>query len=394
MTVFGESAGGRNVFSLLLARPAAGLFHGAIAQSGSAESAPLAKAENFVDDPEPGHFNSSNESIAKMLIADGRAADREAAKAEISSTDPAKLAEFLRSRTPAQLLAGFDGDGLGGMYRIKQVLRDGAVIPDKPAVEAMALGDYNQVPTIMGTNRDEVRLFLMFGSDHVTTLFGLPIWMKNADLFAASADHPTRMWKIRGVDAPAAAMRKVQGASVYGYRFDWDEEPRVGFLKMSEALGAAHAIEIPFVFGWLTLGPGTRFVFDKDKEESNRALSQSMMSYWAEFAYTGKPGRGRKGDQPLWKSWSDASQSGDKFIVFDSAADGGVRMSDESPLTREQVIAGVATDPRLADAKRDRCDIYYNMTVRGNSMSPDEYAAVEGGACGEAFPIADYPWKG
>lgn len=394
VTIFGESAGGRNVFSLLLTPQAAGLFHGAIAQSGSATTAPRSSAENFVDDAEPGHKSSSNEAFLKILIADGRASDREEAKAALASMSDVALAEYLRGLTPEQLLAGYGGGELGGMYRIEQIIRDGAVIPEEPAIEALRLGKYNQVPSIMGTNRDELRLFSMFSSSHVAKLFGLPLWMKDAERYKASADHPTRMWKIRGVDAPAKAMREVQGPSVYGYRFDWDEEPRVGFIDMSEALGAAHAIEIPFVFGWLTLGPGTRFVFDDDKQESNRQLSERMMSYWAEFAYSGDPGRGRNGDLPLWKSWSPAAQSGEKFIVFDSEADGGVRMSDESPLTRDGVIKGIAADSRLIDHKRDRCDIYYSLASRTDSMTPEEYDEVEGGACAEDFPFADYPWKG
>ena len=33
------------------------------------------------------------------------------------------------------------------------------------------------------------------------------------------------------------------------YRFDWDEEPTVMFYDLSIALGAAHGLEIAFVFG-------------------------------------------------------------------------------------------------------------------------------------------------
>ena len=46
VTIFGESAGGRNVFSLLASPLAKGLFHRAISQSGTADTTLLTLAEN------------------------------------------------------------------------------------------------------------------------------------------------------------------------------------------------------------------------------------------------------------------------------------------------------------------------------------------------------------
>lgn len=393
VTVFGESAGGSDTFSMLLSPQAQGLFQRAIVESGSALTTPRSMAENFVDDTEPGDPASSNEILLKHLIADARAGDREQAKAALARMDGPAIARYLREMDIERLLEVYDGSGLGGMYPSPALIRDGAVLPLEPAIEAFELGKYNQVPTIMGTNRDENRLFLMFMSPHVAHLMGLPLWLKDVDRFQASAEYPSKMWKVRGVDAPASRMRAVQGESVYAYRFDWDEEPKVLFLDLSKALGAGHGIEIPFVFGWLSLGPGTRFVFADDKMESNRRLSRSMMSYWAEFAYSGNPGRGRKSEQPLWNSWSDATQSSDKFIIFDSEAGGGVRMSNEDTLTRVAVIAQVAADARLLEHKRDRCEIYQMLTQWGRAMSDADYAAVEEGGCADEFPLEEHPWK-
>ena len=70
---------------------------------------------------------------------------------------------------------------------------------------------------------------------------------------------------------------------VYAYRFDWDEEPTLMGYDLSVALGAAHALEIGFVFGEFD-GIGLGYVYPDD--ENQRSLMESMMSYWAEFAYT------------------------------------------------------------------------------------------------------------
>ena len=336
---------------------------------------------------------SSNELLARYLVADGRAEDRTAAKAGIGEMDEAETATYLRSLTPEQLLAPFGREGFGGMYPAVELIRDGAVLPSEPAVEAFRLGRYNEVPAILGTNRDEARLFMLFSSPFVARAFGLPLWLKDKDLYQATADYPSKMWKVRGADAPASAMRAIQGPSVYAYRFDWDEQPKFMMLDLSAALGAAHALEIPFVFGWLSLGPGTRFVFDPDKAGENGWLSNQMMSYWANFAYTGTPGRGRSGDQAEWKAWSN-EEGGETFLVLDSPGGGGVRMSKQAGLTRQAVIASVSGDERL-DGRLDlRCELYRRFVSWRGEMSESDYASVEDGACGRDFPLTDDPASG
>ena len=57
VTIFGESAGGRDVLSLLAAPAAAGLFHRAISESGSSRLSGLDEAESFVEDL-PGRYET------------------------------------------------------------------------------------------------------------------------------------------------------------------------------------------------------------------------------------------------------------------------------------------------------------------------------------------------
>ena len=78
-----------------------------------------------------------------------------------------------------------------------------------------------------------------------------------------------------------------QPGQVYAYRFDWDEEPSVMGYDLSVALGAAHGLEIAFVFGEFERGLGLKYLYPKSPARD--ALSSSMMSYWTEFAYSGDP---------------------------------------------------------------------------------------------------------
>src|SRR5262249_51779555 len=80
VTILGESAGGTNVLSLMLAPQAGGLFHRAIMESAGFAITDRAAAESFRDAPEPGHRHSANEVIAQMLVNAGRAKDRDDAR--------------------------------------------------------------------------------------------------------------------------------------------------------------------------------------------------------------------------------------------------------------------------------------------------------------------------
>jgi para-nitrobenzyl esterase len=386
VTIFGESAGGTNVLSLLIAPPARDLFQGAIAQSGGLFTFSRALAENYTDDGEAGHPRSSGEVILDLLVADERASGRAEAKAELAAMAPAEVSAYLRSKTPGEILAHFDGEGMGGMYRSAEIIRDGSVIPLGEPLAVLRSGIFNRVPVMLGTNRDEVKLFALMGSDHVTRVFGIPLWLSDERAYQLETEFPSRMWKLRGVDGPARAMAPALRGRLFAYRFDWDEERQLLFADLSKMLGAGHAVEIPFVFGGLSLGGMDRFFFDSDRRPAADALSRAMMSYWAEFARSGDPGRGTDGSLPLWRPWDFSLANGLKMMVLDTPADGGLHMSAES-VTREGVLAEIATDPRFRDVE-ERCAVYRSLAERSRDVSREEYAALLDGGCA-AYPLPD-----
>jgi para-nitrobenzyl esterase len=102
VTIFGESAGGRDGVSLRLSPPAARLFQRAIAQSGGVWRPKPSAGENSVDDPEPGVNGNSADLVASLLVKDARAHDRAAAKAEAAKMGGDELAKYMRSKTPEE----------------------------------------------------------------------------------------------------------------------------------------------------------------------------------------------------------------------------------------------------------------------------------------------------
>jgi len=201
----------------------------------------------------------------------------------------------------------------------------------------------------------------------------------------------SRWWKATAADGPAAAMVATGPPGVFVYRFDWDEEPNLfGLADLATLVGAAHGFEIPFVFGHWDLGPMSKRLFTSENLAARELLSAQMMSYWAQFAAAGAPGRGRRGELPEWQAWSEAGPDAPRYIVLDTPEGGGVRMQTE-PLTEALVIAAIDADPRLA-TQRDRCEVYRRLARWGRSFGEERYASVGARGCAE-YPIADYPWR-
>ncbi len=383
VTIFGESAGGTNVFTLLLSPLARGLFHRAIVQSGGTNLDSTAEAEHFRDDPEPGHARSSNEVLARLLVADGKTVDRAAARVKIASLSAAEIADMLRTTTPAQLFAAYERDTQEALLDMPRVFADGAVLPTGDPLAQLARPDgWNRVPVIAGTNRDENKLFQFMNPVFVKRWFGVVPQVREPDLYLATADAQSAMWKATGADGPAAAMWSTQ-PNVFVYRFDWDEEPSLLGIDLGTYLGAAHGFEIPFVFGHWDLGKQGSVIFSEANRPGREALAEPMMSYWANFAWTGDPARGREGDLPAWSAWDD-QPGAHKYLILDTPGGGGVRMGSE-PVTPESVIAAVDADPRLT-SQRDRCFVYRELARWSRGFTKAQYPTAGREGC------APYPW--
>lgn len=374
VTIFGESAGARDVMALLVAPPARGLFQRAIAQSGTGRDLWDEAAENWTDDDElPGATNSSNEVLARLLISAKKVPDRSAAKRWVAQTPGAQIEAFLRATTPEDLLAAYRPDRAEGIPDVPNVFGDGVVIPANALLDLYATPQgWNGVPVIFGTNKDENRTFMFADPTLVKRWFGVLPRIRDEDRYDATAIALAAAWKVAGTDAPAAAIAQSGWSDVYAYRWDWDEEPSVLGADLGVLIGAGHGFEIPFVFGHWDLGPRGNIVWTEENAPAREKLSREMMSYWAEFARNGRPGRGGEGELPEWRAWNASKPSAPKFIVLDTDAGGGLRMSSDI-LTPESVIAAAAADPRVTPGEV-RCYVYRGLerSLSGVSdMLPD-----------------------
>ncbi len=361
VTIFGESAGGHNVFSLMASPLAKGLFHRAIAQSGSVGTAPLWRAENFTDDPQPGQPLSSREWLSLQLQNSGRANDSKAARAAQLLMSDEETRDFMYSRSAQEILEGVSGGA--GMYRAPQSFRDGLVLPKSTLYQLFSdPSRYNNVPLITGTNRDEAKLFLAQDPEFVELRFGVLPQVKDVQNYDEYSAYLSDGWKAMAVDGVADIIAASGSEPVFAYRWDWDEGGKNWLIDYSELLGAAHGLEVAYIFGEFEGGIGVPGLYTNDNIPGRDLLAQKMRSYWSEFARTGAPRNGRSGTLPKWHAWNAADAN---LMLLDTPSGGGLRMVDE-PMTVAMLQERIAQDPSISDL-RSRCALHVQIFLLANA---------------------------
>ena len=277
VTIFGESAGGRNVLdAAALAARARASSTARSCRAAAPGSARLAEAEHFADDAEPGDAQQLERGrCCALLAATAQAGDRDAAKARARG-DGARRDRGLpaRRRRPRELLAAYDARGRRGHDRHAAACsRDGVVLPAGDA--ARALRERRTAGTacrsMLGTNRDENKLFMFVDPALRAALARRRA--APARRRALRSRRPSTMARdVEGDRRRRARARRcgAHGPRVFVYRFDWDEEPSVLGPDLGRLLGAAHGFEIPFVFGHFDLGRQGNVIFTDENRAGPR----------------------------------------------------------------------------------------------------------------------------
>ncbi len=371
VTIFGESAGGRNVYALVASPLANGLFHKAIVQSGSVLTIDQTWAENFTDESPRGAPNSAGDMLLKWLQKDGLAMSVADAKNHLRNMEDKALMDYLRNKTPEELLSIFTPGGFG-MYSLPTNIQDGYVLPKQSTLELFRSGQgYNKVPLMAGTNRDEHKVFQAYDPRYIDKRLGVLPRIKDLEFYNRMAAYYSDQWKVLSVDEPARALAQSSTAPVYTYRFDWDESPATWAADFESLIGAGHAMEISFVFGDFEGGLSFPFLLTDENLPGREYISRAMMGYWGSFARTGDPAQGGNADMPQWKPWQRELE---QQMVFDTEADGGVRMSVE-PLTVDGLKARLASDQSF-DKAEDQCRLFGELFLT-SFQSRDYWDAKE-----------------
>jgi para-nitrobenzyl esterase len=280
VTIFGESAGGMSVGTLLGTPAAAGLFRGAIAQSGACANV---------------HDAESGAAVADRFVdALGLAPD------DLDGLRAAPVDAVLAAQVAADPRAGGEGAGDRPRYGLLafQPVVDGAVLP-VPPLDAVRAGSAAGVSLVAGSTADEWNLFHAIvrargplDEDQVRRRLGgvvepdrvgelwdayreaRPGADPDAVLCAAMTDFVFRMPGVRLAEAQLAH------APVAMYRFDY----------ASPSFGACHGIDVPFVFDNLDR-QGVEFLLagSDGLDAGAHRLAGRAARAWTTMAHAGAP---------------------------------------------------------------------------------------------------------
>ena len=366
VTIFGESAGGHNVFSLLVAHQAKGLFHKAISQSGYTKSSSLQnayKSENFNEEGTSDSWTVLNNIIVEKKLSNNLK------EANIFQSKANK--EVLRKilyETNAQDLVNLYGD----VFEIPLLTNDGVVIPQIGLKEALRSEKYlNKVPTIAGSNKDEIKLWLGFSKYFIETNnsflyrgIGIPrVKIKDEEKYQFYNDIRSKGWQLRGVQEPLENMFAAGNVDLYAYRYDWDNLRDFFVGDFRKIIGAAHALEIPMISGDFSLAEEFTWII-YPRSPSRRFVSKNMMNFWTEFAKNGTPGESSNGI-----FWNKYNPNIDKIILnIDEKKDLKVNNLDLSmqALVSEILLSGIIDN-------EEKCILLYETTNYIGDNSFDEF---------------------
>ena len=296
VTVFGESAGAGIVTTLLAVPAARGLFSGAIAQSSPVTSVyDRSRAQPVTD-----------EVLAHLGIPAGQ--ERRLADLTVSALIGAteKVFNEIPARNP-------------GTLAFAPVV-DGELLLDYPVQQARN-GRTHPVPLIIGTNRNEANLFRLMRSPlmpitprAITSMFNqiageqpdlqLPTEEQLGSAYGAKKGSARGLSIASDVGFRMPSVWFAEGhnnvAPVYLYRFDY-ATPVMKLLLV----GAAHATELPYVWG--TLGAPQDMTLKLGGVKTAKAVSRRVRTRWVNFAATAKPA-GLPGE-PEWTPYQETDRA-------------------------------------------------------------------------------------
>jgi para-nitrobenzyl esterase len=331
VTIFGESAGAFSVCAAIVSPKASGLFQRAISESGPCAE-PL---------PELAGAESSNQAIVSGLgCADSTAAETAACLRGASVS--AILAEQSTITNAASLAS------LAAFFPVV----DGDFIPEEPIL-SIALGEYNHVPIIEGTNANEGRLFVALAFDLnpavgaittaeypvaiqaiaaalITEESGLLATTGNIAAATSSSSNSKEEQTITSQilheyplsnfgNSPGEALGAVLtdglfactanisnelfslSVPTFAYEFNDTNAPTPELPPVSFPYGATHTDELQFLFS-LQADPDSL-------SSAEQTLAGTMKSYWTTFARNGNPNSGATANWPAFSLITDDTNS-------------------------------------------------------------------------------------
>jgi para-nitrobenzyl esterase len=297
VTVFGESAGGGSVNTLMVSPLARGLFHKAIVESGGGRAGGIMTPRNLKE------AEAVGVAFAKLA---GVAGEDAAALAALRKLPAPDLVRGLNLMTMGQQRETYAGPMI-----------DGQIVAEEPET-AFRAGRQARVPYLVGANNREFG-FMPLPPQAVEGMIARFGADKDAVVAAYDPEKTGNLGEV-GVGLasdgamvePArllARLASAAGQPTFAYRFSY-----VASSIRKDVKGALHATEIPFVFETV------RAKYGDTTTAEDEAIAAAINAYWVAFARTGDPnGDGR----PKWPAYTEKDD-----VIMDFAATGPAAKAD------------------------------------------------------------------
>jgi len=320
VTIFGFSAGGVSVHSLLTIPAAKGLFHKLISESGGGRDGVLTGRP----------INKENADVFYTVSAETIGVNF-AHKQGIDGTDASALAKLRALGAEKIIDGGQETDGPGGPRTYSGPILDGKLVVET-AESAYMAGRQPKMPLMIGNCSAEIggpfvsssktkeELFASFGDLEAeakaaydpdgSKTFNEVITKFNTDWVWGE---PARM---------TARAFLAKGAPAYLYQFGYVPAA----AQQRSPYGAGHGSEVSFVFNTLS----ARWGAPAEATPQEKELAKTMSSYWTNFAKTGNPnGQGL----PNWPLYNNQNQD-----MLDVEMDGKIVSKPDPRKARFDVV--------------------------------------------------------
>jgi para-nitrobenzyl esterase len=294
VTIFGFSAGGVSIHSLLTIPAAKGLFHKAIGESSGGRDGVLTGRPINKENADP-LYPISAETIGINF----------ARKHKIDGTDAEALAK-LRSLSVEEILDGGQESDSSGVRIYSGPILDGKLVVET-AESAYKAGRQAKVPLMIGNCSGEIggpfvssatskdALFALFGENAAEAKAAFD--PDGGKEFAEVITKFNTDW-VWGEPARMTA-RAFIAKSAPTYIFQFGYVPVAA--RERSRYGAGHGSEVSFVFNTLN----ARWGSPGEATPEEKALAKIMNTYWANFAKTGNPnGNGL----PVWPLYNTQNE--------------------------------------------------------------------------------------
>lgn len=319
VTIFGFSAGGVSVHSLLSIPAAKGLFHKAIGESSGGRDGVLTGRP----------INKENADALYPVSAETIGINF-AKKHGIEGTDAAALAKLRALKVEEIVDGGQETNGQGGPRIYSGPILDGKFVVET-SESAYKAGRQAKVPLMIGNCSAEIGGAFVSTSTTKEELFAQ---FGNLEAVAKAAYDPEDNKEFAEIQTklntdwvwgePARFTAKsfvAAGEPAYMYQFGYVPAA----MRERARYGAGHGSEVSYVFGSLNSRRGAT-----EPSEEEKKLAQIMNGYWTNFAKTGNPnGEGL----PVWPQYNPQ-----KDEILDVELDGKVVGKNDPRKARLDVI--------------------------------------------------------